>query len=1041
MAAVMLFRSEVTQLQDAHAELLQIQETVATALDSMGSRVRQGMPVDDDDLVQLEQLEQWQTRMRGAALKLKEDPAVFSLSTLDEAIKDMLSKLAAEEQNTELRRMLTEIAAVPLEGETISLLEHVVQQAQVADPVNMSAETRQAFRALYRVLSMPPHAVETQDFEVVQRAFGLQAALGAASAELASADPRSSAVPASAQLGTPATPEALVPRTIPADAVAAAASVPAPKKLAAEHLEPAGAGSEELELPDPRITAALARGRTGLAYWYAVVLGLPDAVQAAFEVLALSEAITSDGDECSVRVRELLHDFDVTSVAQSPEYLKVLAAGCVRSLLRMPFSPCLAVLQDANALIAEGAFLGVVLHAASFGLELGKLRDEHDRSPAEIIARRDAALESLASAAETARNSRTRYARATHVWRRFVSEKGPLGASVFATLTSPEDLGPAEDLLARLRDQRAVDRLIEETDMQLGAAAARRSRIEARAREELREHTRDLLDALRSYVEAARAAVNWSHMSSSDQLREAIESLIRATADPAEEHGEGAGDKAIGLIKHWLHMILIRHADLPSAQLPVAAVLSRDLSCCFEVRRLEDGTVALGSLTSDVLSCADRPAMQAYEGFVDNDDHIGAEQLIDVLRAEGHGGLADQLANRRQEDLRISRERLSQLLTRTGRELDRALYETLLSESVSAELRAELERLRSLDVNDFVAARDRLEGIIAKVTQARDRAVEEARQQLEGLELPDEIWDRIRRQLDVGDLVNAQEFLAQLAMGAPGLPAEAEANGTLDQFWPSFVDAVAAKGATQSAQAELRWLESAAAAHDDIAGFTLLPPESGSMVERGLRGWIKLTRTKRGRDSGWQESLRDVLNLLGLEVKLPFEQTPHRSQRWWTKIQATLVGQALVPSYGSASAGRYQLLLCWEKATPDRLVELLGEEKPQPPVIALYFGTLPTKDRRRMADYSRPDAKGISAVVIDNAVIAFLTSRAEARLQTTMGITLPFTSINPYRTRHSPSATCHVKSSTGARKNYAACKTPTTRCSSTVAASSVSRHC
>jgi hypothetical protein len=49
-----------------------------------------------------------------------------------------------------------------------------------------------------------------------------------------------------------------------------------------------------------------------------------------------------------------------------------------------------------------------------------------------------------------------------------------------------------------------------------------------------------------------------------------------------------------------------------------------------------------------------------------------------------------------------------------------------------------------------------------------------------------------------------------------------------------------------------------------------------------------------------------------------------------------------------------------------------------------------------MAEYSRPDSKNVSAVIIDNAVIAFLASRTEARLQTTMGITLPFTSVNPY---------------------------------------------
>ena len=153
------------------------------------------------------------------------------------------------------------------------------------------------------------------------------------------------------------------------------------------------------------------------------------------------------------------------------------------------------------------------------------------------------------------------------------------------------------------------------------------------------------------------------------------------------------------------------------------------------------------------------------------------------------------------------------------------------------------------------------------------------------------------------------------------------------------------------------------------------------MVARGLSGWLDLTLNKRG-SQNWQASLRDVLNLLGLEVKGSFYQAPYRVQRWWTKIQAIPVGQALVPTYGSACSGQYQLMLCWEKASPDRLYpELLDENPQQPPVIALYFNTLSRRERQRLAEYSRPQNKNISAVVIDHAVIAFLASRTEARLQ------------------------------------------------------------
>ena len=1004
-------------------------------LDRIRSRVRQGSSPDEDDLAQLRE---WTARLQQAGLALEEEPTAFTLSALDEAITSLVDELAAEERNSELRRMLDEIAAVSLDAKTRPSLEAVVAQARTADPAAIPEETRDAFRALHSVLSAPWHAIDTRDFEAVQKAFGSQAALSAANGVFSSdresqlttsvptpptvsqgptaqrhdqptqppAKPRPSTATRQSALHPTRSPHAAAapaPRPVTAEPVTAEPVKAEPVKAEPEQTSPATAQSDDPEPdsgpPDPRIAAALAEGRSGLAYWYSVALKLPAVVQAAFEVLAVSEAVTTDGDECSLRIRELLRDFDVTSLAYNPEYLKVLAAGCARSLLRMPFSPCLAVLQDATLLIGDGessTFLAAVLQAASFGLEAGKIQEEHDRSPAEFITRRDSALSDLSSAMETARNSRTRYARATHVWRRFIGEKGPLGGPVSAVLASPEMLEPAEHLLARLRDQRAVDRLIDDTDMQLNPVAARRVKIEAGARDELREHTWELLNALRSYVEAARAAMSRPRAGTSDQLAEAIESVIRTTADWAAA-GAGAGDQAIGLVKHWLQAIFVHHIELPGVQLPAAAVLARDLSRCFEVRRLGDGAIVPESVSPEILAATDRPVMKAYEGFVANDDHIGAEQLIDVLRSEGQAELAEQLANRRQEDLRNSRERLSALLARTERELDRALYEASLSEIASADLRAGLERLRSLDVIDFVAARDRIDGIIAEIRRARNCAIEEARRQLERMDLPEDGRARILGQLDAGDLINAQEFLAHFATGAAGLPTESAANETLTQFWPSFVDAMSARSAAQPL-GDMRWLERAAAGQDDDAGFTLVPGDPGSLAERALRGWLQLAQTKRGRTTGWETSLKDVLNLLGLDVpeKEAFDQKPHRAQRWWDKIQATPVGQALIPTYGSASGGHYQLLLCWEKASPDQLVELLGEKKPSPPVIALYFGTLSARDRHRLAEYARPNAKGVSAVVIDNAVIAFLASRTEARLQTTMGITLPFTAINPY---------------------------------------------
>ena len=151
-----------------------------------------------------------------------------------------------------------------------------------------------------------------------------------------------------------------------------------------------------------------------------------------------------------------------------------------------------------------------------------------------------------------------------------------------------------------------------------------------------------------------------------------------------------AGSLALAQVKRWLQDSLVRPADLPVKELPVSSVLARDLSRSYEVQRLDDGAIMAESVTAKILDAiADRAAEDAYAGFVARDDHAGAGQLIDVLRAERADELADRLASRQPDDRAVSRERLRELLARTERELAQALYTALLSESESADLRGE----------------------------------------------------------------------------------------------------------------------------------------------------------------------------------------------------------------------------------------------------------------------------------------------------------------------------------------------------------------
>jgi hypothetical protein len=760
--------------------------------------------------------------------------------------------------------------------------------------------------------------------------------------------------------------------------------------------------------PDSRIVAAVRDGRPGLAYWYSVALRLPRPVQDAFEVAALAEAVTIDGDEASTRIREILGGYRVEALAQDPRYIPVLAGGSARALLRMPFSPCADILLQCCDQLPAGrdrSFLEAVLKAGTYGFDLSRLDDVQARSIDDYVWQRDEARKHLEHALDTALHTTIRYPRATDVLRSMMEVRGLIGGAVTAVLAAPDELRPGEALLAGLRDQRAVDRLINDTDARLNPVAARRSKIVGPARDRVRTGVAEVLDSLRRYLEACRALANRRrsgnpNLSLDAAVRElndaalAVDAAEHAARDQGGDGGGGADDLgayAVDRVRRWTGDVLAR---LPEALAPRQSPVETDIARAFEVTRTEDGGVDPASLTPEVLdACLVRSAQDAYEGFAKAYDFPGIERLIDTLRAEGDDATADRLADRRSEDVKISRERLKRLADTADKELAFALFAALVSESESVHLGSVLARYRNPVADVFRAARRELEVIIQQVAAARDRAIEEARAQLSELECTGEVRGRITELLDRGDLVTAQEFLAQLTAGSYGLPAETATDETFGEFWPHFIDE-AVTLASRGDGIDASWLEQAAREHRMVAWYPLLPPDAGQAVEQGLNGWLLLTREKRG--GTWQRALKEVLYLLGLETRGPVEDSSHmrRSGQAVAKFKAKLVGRALVPAYGSSADGDYQVLLCWGRQEPDRIIEMVEDLPRQAPVIVLLFAAMTAKDRRLLAEQSR--AKGTSAVVIDHAVMAFLATRSAARLQTTMSLTLPFTAINPY---------------------------------------------
>ncbi|MFC7757080.1 hypothetical protein ACFQY4_02525 [Catellatospora bangladeshensis] len=120
-----------------------------------------------------------------------------------------------------------------------------------------------------------------------------------------------------------------------------------------------------------------------------------------------------------------------------------------------------------------------------------------------------------------------------------------------------------------------------------------------------------------------------------------------------------------------------------------------------------------------------------------------------------------------------------------------------------------------------------------------------------------------------------------------------------------------------------------------------------------------------------------------------------------TGVRAT-AGNAVIPAFGSAispSGDTLRLLAVWRSPTASELIELLRSEPTDHSVLVLYFGTLGVNARRELATEFRGGSGGRRlpvTAVIDEAAFAYLVAQPEPSRDTTMAVSLPFTSATPF---------------------------------------------
>ena len=179
-----------------------------------------------------------------------------------------------------------------------------------------------------------------------------------------------------------------------------------------------------------------------------------------------------------------------------------------------------------------------------------------------------------------------------------------------------------------------------------------------------------------------------------------------------------------------------------------------------------------------------------------------------------------------------------------------------------------------------------------------------------------------------------------------------------------------------------------------VAGvsFSSMSGNEVRQAETLLETWFEMARL--GQVNA--KSIAKILTLLGFVVK-HVEEKPDRSVLVTTE---PLRQRTLCPLhiFGSSANGKYRVVLNWRVPARDFIIQSVGEVRSNPTIV-LHFGRL-GKDRERLRKWATRESQRLM-LVVDEALVLYLSAKPSGRLPTLFRCAAPFTAVEPFVTTSS----------------------------------------
>ena len=394
----------------------------------------------------------------------------------------------------------------------------------------------------------------------------------------------------------------------------------------------------------------------------------------------------------------------------------------------------------------------------------------------------------------------------------------------------------------------------------------------------------------------------------------------------------------------------------------------------------------------------------AFDARLARGDLIGALLACDLMESEGDPD-TDQYREFLVGKNEDRRQELRKALAAEERRLEHAFCRGQIDTNERRDMAAELVSMRGAErstlstpptlseVEAVAGAFPKLDQIGRKIESSREEGVRKARRRLRSVPVGRSDEDArliVNRAIDTGYILTANEQIARLEQGESIIPPP-----VLDDPFGDFVSFVERiERALEAKDLAGPTIVRRVADRESIGdvSFGNLSEEEAKQAAELLETWYGLARTRRV----VKNTLKDLLQRLGFKVRsISTDQVGHG----WPRADVTteiIEDRALCPSrqFGSEAAGRYRVLLNWERPADESILRSMGDDGLVPTAV-LHFGCLGASREKLRA---RAVQTHRLFLVVDEALILFLAGRPSGRLSALFRCSLPFTSAEPYAT-------------------------------------------